>query len=55
MMDAGRDRFRDAESHISPLAPRVALPDGYNARFMGTGKTTLLTALGKFIPADERI
>jgi hypothetical protein len=33
-MDAGRDRLRDAESHISPLAPRVALPDGYNARFI---------------------
>ena len=34
MMDTGRDRLRDAESHISPLAPRVALPDGYNARFI---------------------
>ena len=33
-MDAGRDRLRDAESHIWPLAPRVALPDGYNARFI---------------------
>ena len=33
-MDAGRDRLRDTESHIWPLAPRVALPDGYNARFI---------------------
>jgi hypothetical protein len=33
-MDAGRDRLRDAESHISPLAPRVALPDRYNPRFI---------------------
>jgi hypothetical protein len=33
-MHAGRDRLRDAESHISPLPPRVALPDGYNARFI---------------------
>jgi hypothetical protein len=33
-MDAGRDRLRDAESHVSPLAPRVALPDGYNIRFI---------------------
>jgi hypothetical protein len=33
-MDAGRDRLRDAESHIWPLAPRVALPDGSNARFI---------------------
>jgi hypothetical protein len=26
--------LRDAESHISPFAPRVTLPDGYNARFI---------------------
>jgi hypothetical protein len=33
-MDTGRDRLRDAESNISPFAPRVALPDGYNAGFI---------------------
>jgi len=33
-MDTGRDRLRDAEGNISPLAPRVGVPDGYNARFL---------------------
>jgi len=33
-MDAGRDRLRDAEGNVSPFATRVALPDGYNTRFI---------------------
>jgi hypothetical protein len=33
-MDAGRDRLRDAEGNVSPFVPSVALPDGYNARFI---------------------
>jgi len=43
-MDPGRDRLRDAESHISPLAPRVALPDGYNTRFILKKSSDCITA-----------